>query len=88
MTADGRSGRLLGGGALPVALGLILLPFAGVRRRRSGLTGWVVLAALSATLALGILGCGAKLSSENFSFNVTATSGSLSHSVTAHLTVK
>ena len=87
-TADGRSGRLLGGGALPVALGLILLPFAGVRRRRSGLTGWVVLAALSATLALGILGCGAKLSSENFSFNVTATSGSLSHSVTAHLTVK
>lgn len=87
-TADGRSSRLLGGGALPVALGLILLPFAGVRRRRSGLTGWVVLAALSATLALGILGCGAKLSSENFSFNVTATSGSLSHSVTAHLTVK
>jgi hypothetical protein len=48
----------------------------------------MVLAALSAALALGIMGCGAKLSSENFSFNVTAASGSLSHSVTAHLTVK
>jgi hypothetical protein len=88
-TADGRSRRLLGGGVLPVALGLILLPFAGeVRRWRRGLTGLMVLAALSAALALGIMGCGAKLSSENFSFNVTAASGSLSHSVTAHLTVK
>jgi hypothetical protein len=87
--ADERSQGPLGGGALPMALGLILLPLARrVRRGRSGLTGLMVLAALSAALALGIMGCGAKLSSENFSFNVTATSGSLSHSVTAHLTVK
>ena len=87
--ADARSRSPLGGVALPVALGLILLPFAGkARRRRGGLIGLLVLAALSATLALGTIGCGAKLSSENFSFNVTANSGSLSHSVTAHLTVK
>jgi hypothetical protein len=87
--ADARSRRLLGGGVLPVALGLILLPFASkVRRGRGGLTGLMVLAALSAALALGMAGCGVKLSPENFSFNVTATSGSLSHTVTAHLTVK
>jgi hypothetical protein len=87
--ADQRSRGPLGGGALPVALGLILLPFAGkVRRGRRGLSGLMVLAALSAALALGMAGCGVKLSPENFSFNVTATSGSLSHSVTAHLTVQ
>jgi hypothetical protein len=80
----------LGGGALPVALGLILLPFAGkMRRGRAGLTRLVVVAALSGALALGMIGCGgAKLSAENFSFAVTAASGSLSHSVTAQLTVK
>jgi hypothetical protein len=79
----------LGYGAIPVTLGVLMLPFAGkLRRRRRALTGWIVLAALSGALALGITGCGAKLSSENFSFNVTATSGSLSHSVTVHLTVK
>jgi hypothetical protein len=87
--ADARSRGPLGGGALPVALGLILLPFAGkMRRGRGGLTALIVLAALSAALALGMVGCGAKLSAENFSLSVTATSGSLSHSVTAHLTVQ
>jgi hypothetical protein len=86
---NARSRGPLGDGALPVALGFILLPFASkLRRRRGGLAGLMVLAALSAALALGIMGCGAKLSSENFSFNVTATSGQLSHSVIAHLTVK
>jgi hypothetical protein len=55
---------------LPVALGLILLPFAGkMRRGRAGLTRLVVVAALSGALALGMIGCGgAKLSAENFSF--------------------
>ncbi len=87
--ADARSRGPLDGGALPVALGLILLPFAGrVRRWRGSLTGLMVLAALGAALALGMMGCGAKLSAENFSLSVTATSGSLSHSVTAHLTVQ
>jgi hypothetical protein len=79
----------LGGSALPVVLGLILLPFAGrMRRGRAGLTRFVVVATLSAALALGMMGCGAKLSSESFSFTVTAASGSLSHSVAAQLTVK
>jgi hypothetical protein len=84
-----RSRGPLGGGALPVALGLILLPFAGgMSRRRAGLTRLVAVAALSAALAVGMMGCGAKLSAENFSLTVTAASGSLSHSVTAQLTVK
>ena len=79
----------LSGGALPVALGLILVPFAGrMRRGRAGLTRLVVVAALSAALALGMMGCGGKLSSENLSLTVTAASGSLSHSVAAQLTVK
>jgi hypothetical protein len=79
----------LGGSALPVVLGLILLPFAGrMRRGRARLTRFVAIAALSAALALGMMGCGAKLSSENFSLTVTAASGSLSRTVTAQLTVK
>ncbi len=87
--SDARSRGPLGGGALPVALGLILLPLARkVRRGLGGLIGLIVVAALSAGLALGIMGCGVKLSSQSFSFSVTATSGSLSHSVTAHLTVQ
>lgn len=79
-----------GRGALPVALGLILLPFAGrLRKGRARLTKLAVLVVISAGLAMGFTGCGSpKFSSENFSFTVTAASGSLSHSVTAKLTVQ
>jgi len=78
-----------GGGALPLALGLVLLPFTSrLRKAQSHSSRLAVLVALSAALALGFTGCGAKLSSENLSFTVTASSGSLSHLVTAHLTVK
>ncbi len=79
-----------GGGVLPVALGLILLPFAGrMRKGRAYLTKLVVLAVISAALAMGFTGCGSPhFSSQNFSFTVTAASGSLNHSVTAQLTVK
>jgi hypothetical protein len=88
-SADKGLGAPLDKGALPVALGLILLPLAAKGRRGRSFIGLMVLAALSSALALGIMGCGgAKLSSENLSFNVTATSGSLSHSVVVHLTVK
>jgi Bacterial Ig-like domain (group 3) len=79
-----------GGGALPVALGLILLPFASrLRKGRARLTKLVVLAAIGAGLTLGFSGCGSpSFSAQDFSFTVTATSGSLSHSVSAQLTVK
>ncbi len=79
----------LGGGAMPVALGLILLPFASrLRKARPRLSRLAMLVALSAALAMGFTGCGANLSPQNLSFTVTAASGSLSHSVTAQLTVK
>jgi hypothetical protein len=48
----------------------------------------MALATLGTWLALGAVGCGGALSSENVSFTVTAASGSLSHSVTAQLVVK
>jgi hypothetical protein len=82
--------RPFGGNALPVALGLILLPFAGLMRKRaSGWSRMVVLALLGAALALGVSGCGTVvLTSQTSTVTITATSGSLSHSVTASLTVK
>ncbi len=85
-SANARPPRGPFGGALPVALGLILLPFA--RRLRRGGARLAILAALSAALALGVMGCGATLTPGNFSFNVTAASGPLTHTVTARLTVK
>jgi hypothetical protein len=78
-----------GGGALPVALGLVLLPFARrLRNGRARLIKLVALLVLTAAMAAGFSGCGGKLSSQSFSFTVTANSGSLAHSVTAQLTVK
>jgi hypothetical protein len=76
------------GGALPVVLGLVLLPFTRrLRKGRAGLARLVVLFALVATLAVGFMGCGVKTSPENFTFSVTATSGTLSHSLAPGLTV-
>jgi hypothetical protein len=77
------------GGALPVALGLILLPFVRrMHKARARLARMAVLLAIGAALAAGFTGCGTKTSPENFSFSVTATSGSLSHSLTPGLTVE
>jgi hypothetical protein len=74
---------------LPVALGLILLPFAGrLRKGRAKLARLSMLVIAGALLAVGLTGCGAILSSQSFSFTVTAASGSLSHSVAPQLTVQ
>jgi hypothetical protein len=77
-------------GALPVALGLMLLPFARrLRKGRAQLLRMIVLLAAGAALAMGLTSCGgAKLSSQSFNFTVTAQSGALSHSVTPQLTVQ
>jgi uncharacterized cupredoxin-like copper-binding protein len=75
--------------ALPITLGLVLLPFARrLRRARARLFRLAVLLLLGAALATGVTGCGGVLGSHTFSFTVTANSGSLEHSVTAQLTVK
>jgi len=91
-------GRPFGGGALPVALGLILLPFAGrMRRAPWRWSGMVFLIALSLAVAAGVAGCGGSSSSNGSSpaptakgylLTITATSGSLSHSATVNLTVE
>jgi hypothetical protein len=82
--------RPLGGGALPMALGLILLPFAGLMRKTA--SRWdrmLVLALIGIALAVGVSGCGTVvLTTQTSTVTITATSGSLSHSVTASLSVQ
>jgi hypothetical protein len=78
------------GGALPAALGLILLPFAGMLRKAAH--GWnrpLLLGVFGAAIAVGLSGCGGvTLHPQSFSITITAASGPLSHSVTANLTVQ
>jgi hypothetical protein len=77
------------GGPLPLALGLVFLPFVRkLRKARGRLIKLGVVLVLGAACAAGFSGCGGKLGSQSFSFTVTANSGSLTHSVTAQLTVK
>jgi hypothetical protein len=79
-----------GGGALPLALGLMLLPFAGMMRRTAyRLNRLLVLGLIGAALAVGLTGCGGvALNPQTFTITITAAAGSLSHSVTASLTVQ
>jgi len=73
----------------PVALGLVLLPFASrLRAGRARLARLAVLFVIGAALAVGFTGCGATTSPQSFSFTITAASGSLSHSLTPGLTVE
>lgn len=80
----------LGKSAAPMALALVLLPFVGrLRKGQARLMRLMMIVVVTATLALGFSGCsGATLTPQIFSFTVTATSGSLSHSVTPELTVQ
>jgi hypothetical protein len=82
----------------PVALGLLLLPLVGIRRRlgktlgRAMFTLFLLVAAASATV--GLTGCGAKDSGffgqaeKTYNVLITATSGSLSHSTSVTLTIQ
>ena len=88
-SANERPRGPFGGGPLLVALGLVLLPFIGrLRKGRVHLARLAVLVVIGAALAVGFTGCGGKLAPQNFSFTVTAASGSLSHSLTPQLTVQ
>jgi subtilase family serine protease len=92
-----------GGGLLPMALGLIALPFAGSLRRAGrrwkGMVCLLVMGLAGAALAAGLAGCGGGGSaggggggggggSQSYTLTITATSGSLSHSTTVNLTVE
>jgi len=80
-----------GKGSLPIALGILLLPFARRLRKTARLMNrLIVLALLAVALASGLSGCGggAKLTPESYSLTLTATSGNLSHTLSANVTVK
>jgi sugar lactone lactonase YvrE len=84
-----------GRGALPVALGLLLLPFAGNWRkaaRRMNRMNWMIVLGLSSlAMIAGLTGCssgGSGSSAQTYTLTITATSGSLSHSTTATLIVE
>lgn len=74
--------------AWPIVLGILLLPFAGLRKR----AGWlrlltIVLAA--AVLAMGVNACGGvTYTPRSFSMTVTANSGALTHSTNVQITVE
>jgi hypothetical protein len=86
----------LSGGALPVALGMILLPFAGrVRRMSRRLKGMVCLMVVAIAGAAFVSGCGGGSGGgsstpppQNYTLTVTGTSGSLSNNFTVTLTVE
>jgi hypothetical protein len=84
--------------AAPVALGVLLLPFATVRRLRKSLSGRITMLVL--LFAVGFAG-GASLSgcsgggpavktptSQTYTVTVTATAGSLTHSFQINITVQ
>ncbi len=79
---------LFGGRGIPVALGLVLLPFARRLRKRGRRWCMLVLLAVSVTvLAAGVSGCGSPRP-VSYPMTVTAASGSLSHSAAVELTVQ
>lgn len=81
-----------------IALGMILLPFAGLRRawQRQSVTRVALFLVLGAALAVALTGCGGGSSSsgtgsqqpQNYTLTVTATSGTLSQNATLQLTVE
>jgi large repetitive protein len=84
------------GGLVPVALGMLLLPFSrGMWRSASRMGRLTVLFLLIAAAAgtAGLTGCGAGTGffaqpQQTYKVTVTATSGALTHSTTATLTVQ
>ncbi len=92
----------LGGGLLPMALGFLLLPFAGRMRRRArhwkGILCLLTLTTAGAVSIAILSGCGSSHTSmggggsnpqpQSYTLTITATSGSLTQSVTTTLTVQ
>jgi hypothetical protein len=84
-----------GTGVLPLALGLILLPFGRMQRKSSQRFFRLVCITIGSTALFGVLACssggggGSKSTPtpQSYSLTVTAASGSLSHSTTLNLTV-
>jgi hypothetical protein len=78
-----------GGRSLPLALGLILLPFAGrMRKTAHRFRGVAVLALAGAALAVGLTGCQITFTPKTFPLTITATSDKLSHTTTVNIIVQ
>jgi hypothetical protein len=80
----------IGKGTLPVAFGLVLLPFAGrLRKARQRWIPMVLLSIAGAALAVGVTGCGGiTYTPKSFTMTVTASAGNLSHSTPVKITVE
>jgi hypothetical protein len=81
----------LGNGVIPMALGLVLLPFASrLRKVRQRWIPMVLLSIAGAAFALGLTGCGGGVTytPRSFTITVAATSGNLSHATTVKINVK
>ncbi len=86
----------LGNGAFPVALGLLLIPFVGSRRLRGDGRRYffLVLVLLSGIVATGLTGCGFNgngffgQAPHTYNITITATSGTIQHSVKVTLNVE
>ncbi len=81
----------------PVALGLLLLPLAGIRRRLGKTLGRTIFTLLllvaGASAMAGLSGCGTSSgffgqAETTYNLQITATSGSLSHSTSVTLTIQ
>jgi hypothetical protein len=84
-------GAPFGPRSLPLALSLLLLPFAAkLRKAARRWRSLVVLALLGIALSVGLTACGnnAQLKSQAYSLTVTAASGGLSHTTTLNLTIQ
>ena len=78
-----------GGRSLPLALGLILLPFAGrLRKTAHRFRRVAVLTLAGAALAVGVTGCQITFTPKTYPLTVTATSGTLSHTTTVNIIVE
>jgi hypothetical protein len=90
------SSRPFGRGGLPIALGLLIIPFADRARRASRrVFRFVAVGIAGAALTAAVSGCGGGGNGggtnpppQSYNLTVTATSGSLSHTTSLTLTVE
>ena len=72
-------------GALPVALGLLLLPLAAVGRKARR---WLALVVLALGLTAGMTACSFQYTPKTKAVTLTATSGNLTHTTSVQVTVQ
>jgi len=82
--------RQLSDRMLSLSLGLLVLPFAGLGRRRAGAYFWT-LVMVGLVMAIGLAGCGVTLGPgqvKDYTITLLATSGPVQHSVNVSLAIQ